>query len=125
MYSTFAYKKIDICEGNLRCDNSRISDETLNSLHRIYGGLRIIQVCRHWPRWLNEYFGGLTMDHVMCYRMRCGINLNTRHNRSDFHMIDEIWAYRKDAPPKASELILRRFSAASKGPQLISREHAL
>jgi FkbM family methyltransferase len=27
--------------------------------------------------------------------MRCGINLYTRRNGSDYHMIDEIWAYRK------------------------------
>ena len=64
-------------------------------LHRIYGGLRIIQVCRDWPKWFNEYFGGFNDGSRDCYRMRCGINLNTRHNRSDFHMIDEIWAYQK------------------------------
>ena len=94
-------------------------------LHQIYGGLRIIRVCRDWPKWFREYFSAFNDGLGDCYRLRCGVSLYTRHNRSDFHMIDEIWAYRKDAPPKASELILRRFSAASKGPQLISREHAL
>ena len=64
-------------------------------LHKIYGGLRVIQVCSDWPKWFREYFGGLADGSGGCYRMRCGINLHTRHNRSDFHMIDEIWAYRK------------------------------
>jgi FkbM family methyltransferase len=63
--------------------------------HKIYGGLRIIQVCRDWPKWFHEYFVGLDDGSANCYRMRCGINLYTRHNGSDFHMIDEIWAYRK------------------------------
>ena len=63
--------------------------------HKIYGGLRIIQVCRDWPKWFQEYFSGLDDGSGGCYRMRCGIDLYTRHNRSDFHMIDEIWAYRK------------------------------
>ncbi len=64
-------------------------------LHKIYGGLRIIQVCRNWPQWFQEYFNGLNDGSGGCYRMRCGIDLHTRHNRSDFHMIDEIWAYRQ------------------------------
>jgi len=64
-------------------------------LHKIYGGLRIIQVCRDWPKWFQEYFVGLNDGLVGRYRMRCGIDLYTRHNQSDFHMIDEIWAYRK------------------------------
>ena len=64
-------------------------------LHKIYGSLRIIQVCRDWPKWFQEYFSGLNDGLDDCYRMRCGIDLYTRHNRSDFHMIDEIWAYRK------------------------------
>jgi FkbM family methyltransferase len=63
--------------------------------HKIYGGLRIIQVCRDWPKWFHEYFSGLDDGLGDCYRMRCGIDLYTRHNRSDFHMIDEIWGYRK------------------------------
>jgi FkbM family methyltransferase len=64
-------------------------------LHKIYGGLRIIQVCRDWPKWFHEYFSGLNDGLADCYKMRCGVELYTRHNRSDFHMIDEIWAYRK------------------------------
>jgi FkbM family methyltransferase len=64
-------------------------------IHKIYGGLRIIQICRDWPRWFHEYFTGLNDGSSDRYRMRCGIELYVRHNRSDFHMIDEIWAYRK------------------------------
>ena len=67
----------------------------LRPLHKIYGGLRIIQVCRDWPKWFREYFSPRNDGLADFYRMRCGINLYTRHNRSDFHMIDEIWAYRK------------------------------
>jgi len=52
-------------------------------------------VCRDWPRWFYEYFGRLNGGSVGCYRMRCGVDVHIRHNRSDFHMIDEIWAYRK------------------------------
>jgi len=58
-------------------------------LHKIYGGLRIIRVCRHWPKWFQEYFSGLSDGSGGCYRMRCGIDLYTRRNRSDFHMTDE------------------------------------
>jgi FkbM family methyltransferase len=64
-------------------------------LHQMYGGLRIIQVCRDWPKWFREYFTVSNDGLVDCYRMRCGVNLHTRHNQSDFHMIDEIWAYRQ------------------------------
>jgi FkbM family methyltransferase len=67
----------------------------LHVLHKIYGGLRIIQVCRDWPKWFHEYLSAFHDGSGDCYRMRCGINLYTRRNRSDFHMIDEIWAYRK------------------------------
>src|SRR4029078_12849095 len=67
----------------------------LRALHRIYGGLRIIQICRDWPKWFQEYLSRPNDGSDDCYRMRCGIDLYTRHNRSDFHMIDEIWAYRK------------------------------
>jgi len=67
----------------------------LRPLHKIYGGLRIIRVCRDWPKWFQEYFSGSNDGSGSCYRMRCGIDLHTRRNRSDFHMIDEIWAYRK------------------------------
>jgi FkbM family methyltransferase len=67
----------------------------LRPLHKLYGGLRIIQVCRDWRKWFGEYFNGPNDGSSGCYRMRCGIELYTRHNGSDFHMIDEIWAYRK------------------------------
>jgi hypothetical protein len=63
--------------------------------HKIYGGLRIIQVCRDWPKWFREYFSGINDGLSDCYRMRCGVSLYTRRNGSDFHMIDEIWAFRK------------------------------
>jgi len=43
----------------------------------------------------SESFSALNDEAGGCYRMRCGIDLYTRRNRSDFHMIDEIWAYRK------------------------------
>jgi FkbM family methyltransferase len=66
-----------------------------NLQHKIYGGLQIIKVCRDWPKWFYEYFGGLDDGSGDCYRMRCGIDLHTRHNRSDLYMIDEIWAFRK------------------------------
>ena len=65
------------------------------SIHKLYGGLRIIQVCRDWPKWFQEYFSALSDGSDGCYRMRCGIDLYTRRNHSDFHMIDKIWAYRK------------------------------
>jgi FkbM family methyltransferase len=64
-------------------------------LHKVYGGLRMIRVCRDWPKWFHEYFTALNDGLTDYYRMRCGINVHTRHNRSDLHMIDEIWAYRK------------------------------
>lgn len=64
-------------------------------LHKIYGALRIIQVCQDWPKWFSEYFGGSRDGSSNSYRMRCGVVLSTRRNGSDFHMIDEIWAYRK------------------------------
>jgi FkbM family methyltransferase len=67
----------------------------LRPLHKIYGGLRIIQICRDWPKWFHEYFSELNDGSGDRYRLRCGISLYTRHNGSDFHMIDEIWAYRK------------------------------
>ena len=40
-------------------------------------------------------FSGINDGQIVCYRMRGGARLFTRHNRSDFHMIDEIWAFRK------------------------------
>jgi FkbM family methyltransferase len=55
----------------------------------------MIQVCRDWPRWFGEYFGGINDGRPMRYRMRMGAVLNTRRNRSDLHMIDENWAFRK------------------------------
>ena len=65
----------------------------MNSLmHKIYGGLRIIQVCSDWPKWFREYFTGANDGRRSCYLMRCG---TTRRNRSDIHMIGEIWAFRK------------------------------
>ena len=62
-------------------------------LHKLYGGLRIVQVCEDWPKWFQEYFSGSDDGSATSYRMRCGIDLNTRRNRSDVNMIDEIWAY--------------------------------
>lgn len=67
----------------------------LRPLHKVYGGLRIVRVCRNWPSWFYEYFTGLSDGSSRCYAMRCGATLHTRRNRSDLHMIDEIWAYRK------------------------------
>ena len=66
-----------------------------NPLHKIYGAVRITQVCRDWPKWFQEYISATNDGSPDCYRMRCGVKLHTRHNRSDFHMIDEIWAYKK------------------------------
>ena len=28
-------------------------------LHKIYGGIRIMRVCRNWPQRYQEYFNGL------------------------------------------------------------------
>jgi FkbM family methyltransferase len=67
----------------------------LRPLHKIYGGLRIIQVCRDWPKWFREYFGKPNDGSYDSYRLRCGVTLHTRRNRSDFSHIDEIWAFRK------------------------------
>ena len=67
----------------------------LRLLHKIYGGLRIMRVCRDWPKWFHEYLRAANDGLNDSFRMRCGVTLYTRHNRSDFHMIDEIWAYRK------------------------------
>jgi FkbM family methyltransferase len=64
-------------------------------LHKIYGGLRIVMVCSDWPKWFNEYLSNPNDGLSDSYRLRCGVTLHTRHNQSDFHMIDEIWAYRK------------------------------
>jgi hypothetical protein len=70
--------------------------EKMGSLVRkIYGGLRIVQVCSDWPEWFHKYFTSVNDGSAACYRMRCGTRLHTRRNRGDFHMIDEIWAYRK------------------------------
>lgn len=67
----------------------------IRMFHKIYGGLRIIQVCRDWPNWFHEYFSRINDGSSNLYRMRCGARLCTRRNGSDFHMIDEIWAFRK------------------------------
>jgi FkbM family methyltransferase len=64
-------------------------------LHKLYGGMRIVQVCEDWPKWFQEYFNGPGDGSATSYKMRCGIDLNTRRNGSDIYMIDEIWAYRK------------------------------
>jgi FkbM family methyltransferase len=64
-------------------------------LHKIYGGLRVVRVCRDWPKWFYECFTNTNDGSADCYRMRCGTRLHTRRNHSDFHMIDEIWGYRK------------------------------
>ncbi|HYW98084.1 MAG TPA: FkbM family methyltransferase [Candidatus Elarobacter sp.] len=64
-------------------------------VHKIYGGLRIVRVCSDWPKWFHEYFTNPNDGRLDCYRMRCGTRLHTRRNRCDFHMIDEIWGYRK------------------------------
>jgi FkbM family methyltransferase len=69
--------------------------KTLRLLHKIYGGLRIMRVCRDWPKWFQEYLSSTNDGSSDFYRMRCGLTLYTRRNGSDFHMIDEIWAYRK------------------------------
>src|SRR5437899_2526167 len=70
--------------------------EVMGSLvHKIYGGLRLIQVSSDWPKWFREYFTGANDGRVSCYQMRCGTRLHTRRNRSDIHMIDEIWGFRK------------------------------
>jgi FkbM family methyltransferase len=66
-----------------------------NLMHKIYGGLRMVQVCTDWPEWFHEYFTGVNDGSAVCYQMRCGTRLHTRRNRGDFHMIDEIWGYRK------------------------------
>jgi FkbM family methyltransferase len=64
-------------------------------MHKIYGGLRLIQVCSDWPKWFREYFTRANDGRGSCYRMRCGTRLHTRRNRSDIYMIGEIWAFRK------------------------------
>jgi hypothetical protein len=64
-------------------------------VHKIYGGFRIVRVCSDWPKWFHEYFTNPNDGRLDCYRMRCGTRLHTRRNRCDFHMIDEIWGYRK------------------------------
>ena len=63
--------------------------------HKIYGGLKLIQVCRDWPKWFREYFDHANDLHDDRYAMRNGAVLHTRRNQSDLHMIDEIWAFRK------------------------------
>ena len=67
----------------------------LRPLHKFYGAMRIIQVCRDWPKWFREYFSGARDGLNDFYTRRCGVKLHTRRNRSDFSMIDEIWAFRK------------------------------
>ena len=67
----------------------------IHPLHKIYGGLQIIRVCRDWPEWFYEYLARPNDGSDGRYRMRCGVTLYTRRNRSDMQMIDEIWAYRK------------------------------
>ena len=37
----------------------------LSPLHKIYGRLRMIQVCRDCPKWFHEYLSALNDD---CYR---------------------------------------------------------
>lgn len=66
-----------------------------NLVHKIHGGLRMIQVCRDWPKWSFEYLSRANDGRRQVYEMRCGLSLNTRRNRSDVHMLDEIWAFRK------------------------------
>ena len=43
----------------------------LRPLHKIHGGLRIIQVCRDWPKWFREYFSPRNDGSADIYRMRC------------------------------------------------------
>ena len=44
-------------------------------LHKIYGGIRIMRVCRNWTQRYQEYFNGLIDGSGGCYRLRCGIDL--------------------------------------------------
>ena len=67
----------------------------LRLLHKLYGGTQIIRISQDWPKWFREYFTGVNDGAYDDYRMRCGVRLYTRRNRTDFHMIDEIWAFRK------------------------------
>jgi len=64
-------------------------------IHKVYGGLRLMRVCRDWPSWFREYFSKANDQRARMYRFRNGAVLHTRRNRSDLHMIDEIWAFRK------------------------------
>lgn len=64
-------------------------------VHKIYGGVRLIQACKDWPKWFGEYLTRANDGGAECYRMRSGARLHTRRNGSDFHMIDEIWGFRK------------------------------
>lgn len=66
-----------------------------NLAHKVHGGLQLIAVCRDWPKWLGEYFSGADDGRPESYRMRCGVTLHTRRNKSDLHMIDENWCFRK------------------------------
>jgi len=64
-------------------------------MHKIYGSLRMVQACSDWPKWFREYFSRVNDGLEECYRMRGGARLHTRRNGSDFHMIDEVWGFRK------------------------------
>lgn len=55
----------------------------------------MVQCCRDWRAWSWEYITRPDDDRPARYRMRNGVVFNTRRNRMDLHMIDEIWAFRK------------------------------
>jgi FkbM family methyltransferase len=63
--------------------------------HKLYGSMRMVRCCRDWRAWFREYATKPADDGPTRYRMRNGVVLNTRRNRMDLHMIDEIWAFRK------------------------------
>ncbi len=64
-------------------------------IHKLYGGFRLVYVCKDWATWLREYFTHSYDQAEVCYRFRNGARLYTRRNRIDLHMIDEIWCFRK------------------------------
>jgi FkbM family methyltransferase len=69
--------------------------EMKRALHKAYGGTQIVRVCRDWHSWFYEYLAGSNDGAPARYRMRNGAVFNTRRNRMDIRIIDEIWAFRK------------------------------
>jgi hypothetical protein len=64
-------------------------------LHKIYGGFCIVGVCSDWPEWFYELLHQPKRQQGRPLSDAVRNAAAYRRNRCDFHMIDEVWGYRK------------------------------